>query len=736
MEPAFTTMDRDFCSEDAELREYAKPNNCSLSWVTMIVNAGERALAMIGGSEKLSAAFVKKCYAEGDACNGLGMADIAEGLKKIGLVSEREANRVLEEGGDLCSIPQSKRFTFKVLKAEGPNRGGLMNLIGEGNPVLTLLSINLNRLRFVKDMREEDVTLSGTVYEPSLYGLVTGYVKTTEEVDGYWVVEGTPSPCESVNVKVPMRDNETNSDYAGIAGYAFAIEFNGKRDFVVPSEGLTSVDAIPSFAQSIVFAADSFSELSEADFSRFRELKELVFGANSFANVGSLELVGLHKLESLRFEVGAFANGFNLVLDDLSSLVDLEFSEGCFTGESSGRRLAEVSGYGIRISGCSSLRRVTIPGGSFTHATVVSMVNLSAVEEVRIEEGALPKVEVMNMTSMESLSVLSIGKNALVLCESMTMVDVAIKAKDLETLLDLSKECLKALQEIIVNNVKEMIEIAEAIKKILDRVIDMVISGKPTSAPTTVAPTPETPTIAPTEEITPTPSVPSTVIPTTVAPTVIPTTVAPTTVAPTTVAPTTVAPTTVAPTTVAPTTVAPTTVTPTTVAPTTVVPTTVTPTTETPTSTPTQSPSKGNECWSVGIPLNATEIIIPDNSCNGEEDTLDLSQFTQVKTLIVGNNCFGKLGAVEVSKVNPLESITIGMNSFNGGSNHPSNTLRVHDCSRLRELRIGRNSFTNYHECYIEGYALEVLEIGDLNNESNNFLHGSLRLTGLLQGTW
>ncbi|KAK8824551.1 hypothetical protein WA577_006948 [Blastocystis sp. JDR] len=741
VEPAFTTMDRDFCSEDAELREYAKPNNCSLSWVTMIVNAGERALAMIGGSEKLSAAFVKKCYAEGDACNGLGMAGIAEDLKKIGLVTEREANRVLKDRGDLCSIPQSKRFSFKVLKAEGPNRGGLMNLIGEGNPVLTLLSIDLNRLRFVKDMREEDVTLSGTVYEPSLYGLVTGYVKTTEEVDGYWVVEGTPSPCESVNVKVPMRDNETNSDYAGIAGYAFAIEFNGKRDFVVPSEGLTSVDAIPSFAQSIVFAANSFSELSEVDFSRFRELKELVFGANSFANVGSLELVGLHKLESLRFEAGAFANGFNLVLDDLTSLVDLQYSEGCFTGKPSGRRLAEVSGYGIRISGCSSLRRITIPGGSFTHATVVSMVNLSAVEEVRIEEGALPKVEVMNMTSMESLSVLSIGKNALVLCESMTMVDVAIKAKDLETLLDLSKECLKALQEIIVNNVKEMIEIAEAIKKILDRVIDVVIPGKPTSVPTTTAPTPETPTIAPTEEITPTPSVPSTVIPTTVIPTTVapttetpttvapttetpttvapttvtpttmapttvtptvapttvsPTTVAPTTETPTTVVPTTVAPTTVAPTTVLPTTIAPTTVTPTTIAPTTVAPTTVIPstetpttilptttppttvvpptvvppTTETPTSTPTpiptQSPSKGNDCWSAGIPLNATEIIIPDNSCNGEEDTLDLSQFSKVKTLTVGNNCFGKLSAMELFQVNSLESITIGMNSFNG----------------------------------------------------------------------
>ena len=552
MEPAFTTMDRDFCSEDAELREYAKPNDCSLSWVTMIVNAGERALAMIGGSEKLSAAFVKKCYTRGDACNGLGMAEIAEGLKKIGLVSEREANRVLEERGDLCSIPQSKRFTFKVLKAEGPNRGGLMNLIGEGNPVLTLLSINLNRLRFVKDMREEDVTLSGTVYEPSLYGLVTGYVKTTEEVDGYWVVEGTPSPCESVNVKVPMRDNETNSDYAGIAGYAFAIEFNGKRDFVVPSEGLTSVDAIPSFAQSIVFAADSFSELSEVDFSRFTELKELVFGANSFANVGSLELVGLHKLESLRFEVGAFANGFNLVLDDLPSLVDLQFSEGCFTGESSGRRLAEASGYGIRISGCSSLRRVVIPGGSFTHATVVSMVSLSAVEEVTIEEGALPKVEVVSMVEVESVTRISIAPGSLEVCETLVMVNVAIKAENVTDVLDVSKECLKELKKVTVSHVDAMIELVEDLKEKLEKEVEVEVVT-PTTLPPTVAPT----TVAPT-----------TVAPTTVTPTTVtPTTVAPTTVAPTTVAPTTVAPTTVAPTTVAPTTVAPTTMAPTTIAP-------------------------------------------------------------------------------------------------------------------------------------------------------------------------
>ncbi|KAM7455228.1 hypothetical protein BLSTO_04018 [Blastocystis sp. subtype 1] len=391
-----------------------------------------------------------------------------------------------------------------------------------------------------------------------------------------------------------MRDNETNSDYAGIAGYAFAIQFNGKRDFVVPSEGLTSVDAIPSFAQSIVFAADSFSELSEVDFSRFRELKELVFGANSFVNVGSLELAGLHKLERLRFEAGAFANGFNLVLNDLPSLVDLVFSAGCFTGKPSGRRLADVSGYGIRISGCSSLRRVVIPGGSFTHATVVSMVSLSAVEEVRIEEGALPKVEVMSMVEVESVTRISIAPGSLEVCETLVMMDVAIKAENVTDVLDVSKECLKELKKVTVSHVDAMIELVEDLKEKLEKEVEVEVftpaTVAPTVAPTTVAPTTVAPTTVAPTTVAPTTVAPTTVAPTTVAPTTVapttetPTTIAPTTVAPTTVAPTTVAPTTVTPTTMAPATVAPTTVAPPTVAPTTVAPTTVAPPTVAPTT--------------------------------------------------------------------------------------------------------------------------------------------------------
>ncbi|KAM7453255.1 hypothetical protein BLSTO_06002, partial [Blastocystis sp. subtype 1] len=166
------------------------------------------------------------------------------------------------------------------------------------------------------------------------------------------------------------------------------------------------------------------SELSEVDFSRFRELKELVFGANSFANVGSLELAGLHKLESLRFEAGAFANGFNLVLDDLPSLVDLQFSEGCFTGEASGRRLADgVSG--IQISNCGKLKKLSIPKFFLKTALSFSLREMPVLEEVMIAEEALPEVIDLELLDIERVGIIAIGDGALNKCQRFTMKSVA-----------------------------------------------------------------------------------------------------------------------------------------------------------------------------------------------------------------------------------------------------------------------------------------------------------------------
>ena len=227
IEPVYSTMEREYCSNHPSLSQYAVSSNCSLSWMTMIVNAGERVLAQMGINERLSVDFVLQCYNRSDICEGMTMNEIATRLRQIGLVREEDAKHAMDEGKSVCSIPLSQHYRFDVQKPEGYNRGGLMNLVSGGNPVLVAISMDLLQLRFVKDMREEEEVLRRSVYQPSIYGLVTGYVKTTEEVTGYWVFEGTPSPCESVNVKLPMRANETNTDFAGIAGYAFAIALKG-----------------------------------------------------------------------------------------------------------------------------------------------------------------------------------------------------------------------------------------------------------------------------------------------------------------------------------------------------------------------------------------------------------------------------------------------------------------------------------------------------------------------------
>ena len=108
---------------------------------------------------------------------------------------------------------------------------------------------------------------------------------------------------------------------------------------------------------------------------------------------------------------------------------------------------------------------------------------------------------------------------------------------------------------------------------------------------------------------------------------------------------------------------------------------------------------------------------------------MDLSDYTELKKLTVGNSCFAKLESVDFSSTDSLESITIGMNSFMGGNSNPDNILRIDDLNNLSELRIGRYSFSNYSLCFITNAgALEVLEIGNVNEDSFNFQCGSLKL--------
>ena len=75
----------------------------------------------------------------------------------------------------------------------------------------------------------------------------------------------------------------------------------------------------------------------------------------------------------------------------------------------------------------------------------------------------------------------------------------------------------------------------------------------------------------------------------------------------------------------------------------------------------------------------------------------------------------------------------IGMNSFTKRKNsfgyNANRKLYVKNCDALKELKIGRYSFSDYSVIEIENVnSLELIEMGNMKHLSNNFYYASLEL--------
>ena len=127
-------------------------------------------------------------------------------------------------------------------------------------------------------------------------------------------------------------------------------------------------------------------------------------------------------------------------------------------------------------------------------------------------------------------------------------------------------------------------------------------------------------------------------------------------------------------------------------------------------------------------------IVIASNCCNDSElSVLDLSRFVNLRELIVGDESFENVNEVKLTGLKELESVVIGVSSFtkkkNGSGNDPNRHFYLKDCERVRELKMGRHSFSDYFVCEIENApSLEVVEMGQLDEYSYNFCHASLEL--------
>ena len=129
------------------------------------------------------------------------------------------------------------------------------------------------------------------------------------------------------------------------------------------------------------------------------------------------------------------------------------------------------------------------------------------------------------------------------------------------------------------------------------------------------------------------------------------------------------------------------------------------------------------------------ELIVENNGCNGPEWTaLDLGFISSLRLLEVGDDCFENVEEVKLIGLNQLEKVVIGKNSFTKKKNRcpsydASRRFYLKNCERVRELKMGPYSFSDYSVCEIENVpSLEVIEMGDLNEETWNFRYASLEL--------
>ena len=123
-------------------------------------------------------------------------------------------------------------------------------------------------------------------------------------------------------------------------------------------------------------------------------------------------------------------------------------------------------------------------------------------------------------------------------------------------------------------------------------------------------------------------------------------------------------------------------------------------------------------------------VIIAAKCCN-EKDCLclDMSEWVCLREFQVGNDSLQYVEEVKMIGLQNLESVVIGEWCFyRDRSRNPNRHFYLKDCERVRELKMGRFSFSDYSVCEIENVpSLEVIEMGN-DGSGSNFRYAPLEL--------
>ena len=135
-----------------------------------------------------------------------------------------------------------------------------------------------------------------------------------------------------------------------------------------------------------------------------------------------------------------------------------------------------------------------------------------------------------------------------------------------------------------------------------------------------------------------------------------------------------------------------------------------------------------------------TTLNIGSRVCPFENATVfDLSVYPKLKTLKIGSESFEYVNVFNITGLSELESVVIGEKSFtksksdNSVTSNPNRHFYLKNCPKLKSLKIGGYSFSDYASAVIESNdALEMIEMGYLNEASKCFYSASLELKSIL----
>ena len=166
-------------------------------------------------------------------------------------------------------------------------------LANDKKAAFVMMAIDLEKLMFVKDMSNVKDSVKCAGYQPSLYGVLTGYKYYSNTQSGWWEVVTNVIPGEEIVMKIPITSNMKNGNYAGIAAYAFTL----------------SEVMLPNYGEDIVISdKDNCTKLLENGWKTISideglcgELTEdLSISANRFLETFEVKKGSLEKVKSLK----------------------------------------------------------------------------------------------------------------------------------------------------------------------------------------------------------------------------------------------------------------------------------------------------------------------------------------------------------------------------------------------------------------------------------------------------